>query len=223
MRSVSSFMLVAALASAAACAPAPAPRPPDHRPASPRYRTLDPRLHHYAVTYVGPYEEHYTATTDDNQGIRCAFTYSSRWGRRLQRCETGSWSPAGGSVPSGREGLAREMSEEARQVTARDVPPHVTYDGTFRLVRLEEEIPCDGAHGRGASFVHLRYDEDLRQVQEHHEVGSTRCRAPAPFSWGGPEPRWLPLTSATPLLDGSDGHPLPPALTTALQQVLHGR
>lgn len=99
----------------------------------------------------------------------------------------------------------------------------VRFEGAYRSVHLDEEMPCDGTHGRGYNHVELRFDERLEQLQAVRYCQGSACGA-APFYWASPSPRWLPFTSTTTLLDVANAHaPLPADLARSLAELFANR
>jgi hypothetical protein len=197
--------------------PREAPRPP-----SPSYQTLDGRLHYYAVVRVEDFEDHFTATFHDVEGAYCHVSVSTARGVQLRGCGYPATIMQRDEVPRDRERLLPALREAVLAEETRARSLRFRYEGSYRVVVLEEEVPCEGKHGNGYYQVELRYDADLKVIQERRFLIGSTCGA-APFYWASPEPRWLPFTSTrTQLAPGSSAimGPLPADLTTALQAVL---
>lgn len=194
-----------------------APRPP-----SPSYQTLDGHLHYYAVVRVEDFEDHFTATFHDVEGAYCHVSVSTARGVQLRGCGYPATIMQHDEVPRDRERLLPALRAAVLDEETRARALHFRYEGSYRAVYLEEEVPCEGKHGNGYYQAELRYDADLKVVAEQRFLIGSTCGA-APFYWASPEPRWLPFTSTRTLLAPGDRGvvgPLPPELAAALQEVL---
>ncbi|MCY0994483.1 hypothetical protein OV203_45590 [Nannocystis sp. ILAH1] len=203
----------------AAVRPPPAPRPPP----SPTYEALDGRFHHYAVTRIEALEDHFVATFHDSEGATCDLSASDALGVRVRGCGFPATLMDGDQVPADRQRLLPALRAAVLAEAPRATLLRVRYEGTYRVVHLEEEVPCDGEHGRGYNRVELRYDATLSALREVRYLGGSACGA-ARFYWASPDPVWLSFTSTRPLLSPAEvKSALPPDLTAALQAVLAGR
>lgn len=127
------------------------------------------------------------------------------------------------TVPDDRAFLLRAIRDAVRRQEPRAANIRIHYQGTYRSVHLEEEVPCDGAHGHGYNHVELRFDERLEKLQAVRYLGGSACGA-APSCWASPSPRWLPSTSTSTLLDVANAHPpLPDELARSLADLLANR
>jgi hypothetical protein len=194
-------------------------RPPP-RPPSASYEALDGRAHYYAVVRLEPFEDHFTATFHHIEGAYCTLTASAARGVTLEGCGFPSSVPREDRVPEARRGLLPALRDAVFREEPDATSLRFRYDGTYRSVYLEEEVPCAGKHGNGYNRVELRYDERLLTILERKYLQGSLCGA-APFYWASPEPKWLQYTSPRTLLSiDAAAEPLPPALLDSLRAVL---
>lgn len=211
----------------AACASAPPPSPNyEHRPARPvappeprsaSYDALDGALHYYAITRVEPFEEHYFATYHHVEGAYCELVASNA-GARVVGCGFPSSVTGRDVVPPDLEARLPSLRDALRTEEPEATSIGIAYEGTFRLVVLEEEVPCEGHHGHGYNQVELRFDAAFTHLVGQRYRHGSGCGA-APFYWASAHPRWLAFTSTKPLL-APDTKSLPPDLFAAVVDVL---
>lgn len=201
-------------------APASAPQPPKPTPAV--YASLDGRVHYYAITLVRPLEHHFVATYLSVEGGYCDVVANQRNEVTVLGCGFPSGVAEDDHV--GREYAA--LLPALRTAVLRAKPGaqrlHVRYEGTYRSVLLEEEVPCHGKHGQGYNQVELHFDAELRTLVAAEYHAGSNCGA-SPFYWVSENPRWVPFTSPTVLLAPSGSavakvipSPLFEAVTAAL-------
>ncbi len=171
---------------------------------------------------VEDFEDHYFATFLDAEGAYCHVSAPIAGGVRLRGCGYPATLMQRDEVPHDRERLLPALRQAVLAEETRARSLHFRYEGSYRVVHLEEEVPCDGKQGRGYYQVELRYDADLKVMQERQFLMGSACGA-APFYWASPEPQWLAFTSTRTLLAPGSAAvmgPLPPELAAAVQAVL---
>ena len=196
------------------CEPPPPPvtraLPRAQRPPSPSYQTLDGRFHYYAVTRLDSIADHFTATFLRVEGAYC--TASRRPGREVEveGCGFPASQMASDEVPADRAFLLPSLRAAVLDRERGATNLHFRFEGAYRSVILEEEVPCEGKHGQGYNSVELRYDAALETLLDIQFRSGSGCGA-MPFYWASAEPRWLQFTSTRTLLD-----PVKPLLDPAL-------
>lgn len=218
-----SLSLLQTACEAAAPPATPSPSPSRPEPPSPTYQTLDGRFHYYAVTRLDEIADHFFVTFHEAEGAYC--TVARAPGRPL--VVEGCGFPATGlpadAVPDDRAFLLPAIRDAVRRQEPRAANIRVRFEGAYRSVHLEEEVPCDGAHGRGYNHVELRFDERLEKLHAVRYRQGSACGA-APFYWASPSPRWLPFTSTSTLLDVANAHaPLRADLAKSLAELFANR
>ncbi len=171
---------------------------------------------------VEDFEDHFTATFHDVEGAYCRVAFSDANGVQVRGCGFPATLLERDDVPRERQHLLPALRAGVRAEQTRARALRFRYDGSYRVVVLEEEVPCDGKHGSGYYQVELRFDAALKVVKEQRFLMGSACGA-APFYWASPEPRWLRFTSPRALLAPDKSvmmGPLPPELGAALQAVL---
>ena len=215
------LLVVVALQALGACghvrAAAPQRRPrPAPQPPSPTYQTLDGRVHHYAVTRVEDFEDHYIATFLHHEGTYCVLSASAAQGVRNRGCGFPASLMKEDRVPRDKEALLPALRAAVLEEEPDATALRVRHEGAYRIVLLEEEVPCQGKHGNGYNIIELRYDAQLTRVLEKRHIQGSLCGA-ATFYWASPAPRWLAFTSPRTLLGPeTSSAPLPPELAAAL-------
>jgi hypothetical protein len=214
-------VLQAACASAAPPAtPSPSPLPSRPEPPSPTYQTLDGRFHYYAVTRLEEIADHFFVTFHDAEGAYCTVARAPGRPVVVEGCGFPATGMPADAVPDDRAFLLPSIRDAVRRQEPRAANIRVRFEGAYRSVHLEEEMPCNGAHGQGYNQVELRFDERLEKLHEVRYLQGSGCGA-APFYWASPSPRWLSFTSTRTLLGLTDAHaPLPADLARSLAELL---
>lgn len=206
------------LACLCSCAPiAVAPRKTSVRAEpSPSYQTLDGHLHYYAITRIEPFADHYSSTFFRVEGAYCTLLRVPGQLPEIDGCGWPASLTEDDRVPPDREFLLPYLRAAVLAQEPGSSGVHVSFEGAYRRVFLEEEIPCDGKHGNGYSRVELRYDAELRTIDKLQFREGSACGA-SPFYWASASPQWLSFTSLSEVLGMNASLPLPHELELALQ------
>lgn len=205
---------------AAPVAAAAAPRVREAKePASPSYELLDGTQHYYAIVRVEPYRSHFVGTFLDIESAYCQLGGSSKYDVKVEGCAFPATRMAADELPGLVDWgpmLRAALLREKRNATL----IHFRYEGSYRRVDLEEEVPCAGRHGKGYNRIELWMDAELSQVLSVHYDAGSECGAKR-FYWASSAPRWLAFTSDHTLL-GVDrpSLALPPVLLDPMRDVL---
>lgn len=202
-------------------APQPAARTATREIPSPSYRQLEGARHFYAIVRAEPYRSHFSATFLHHEYAGCHLSADATGPVQVDSCafpasrlrEDALPSPYGEWAPRLRAALRRE------EPNAKDV--HLRYEGTYRRVTLEEQVPCNGAHGRGFHRIELRMDKAGVNVLSAEHTDGSQCGA-LDFYWASANPQWIAFTSTQTLFEPGAGAPVvvPPALLGPLREVL---
>ena len=215
------FLFVAITQTACQAAPGAVAQTPA-RPAQPpsaTYQALDGRFHYYAVTRLDEVADHFFVTFHDSEGAYCTVSRRPGMAVVVEGCGFPATKMMTDAIPDDRAFLLPLIQDAVRQQEpgAKDI--RVRFEGAYRSIHLEEEVPCEGAHGQGYNSVELRYDERLERLLEVRYRQGSHCGA-APFYWASPEPRWLHFTSTRTLLDTATAKaPLPADLSASLAEL----
>ena len=140
------------------------PEPPS--PPSPTYQTLDGRFHYYAVTRLDEIADHFFVTFHDAEGAYCRVARAPGRPVVVEGCGFPATGLPADAVPDDRAFVLPAMRDALCRQEPGAANIRVRFDGAYRSVNREEEVPCDGAHGHGYNNVELRFDERLEKLQE---------------------------------------------------------